>query len=130
VRTPAVWLALAGLMGAWGVGAAAWAAHGIADPHARGLIETASRILLAHAAALPGLCALLSTPSARLPPVPLALAGWLVALGAFLFAAGVHGSALGGPRVLSAAAPWGGSAMIVGWLVVVAAGVAGVVRRS
>jgi uncharacterized membrane protein YgdD (TMEM256/DUF423 family) len=123
-RPAALALALGGLLGAWGVASAAWAAHGAADPRALALIETASRILLAHAAALVGLAAL----SGRVGPRGLALASLLIGPGALVFAAAVHASAVDGPRWIAATAPWGGTAMIAGWLVLAGAAVLAAVR--
>lgn len=119
-------LALGGLLGAWGVASAAWAAHGVADPRAQVLVETASRILLVHAAALAALAAL----SGRIGARGLALAALLLGPGALVFAGAVHVSALDGPRWIAAAAPWGGTAMIAGWLVLAVAALLAVLRGS
>jgi uncharacterized membrane protein YgdD (TMEM256/DUF423 family) len=123
-RPAALALALGGVLGAWGVASAAWAAHGAPDPRVQSLVETASRLLLVHAVALAALAAL----SGRVGSRGLALATLLIGPGALVFAGAVHVSALGGPRWLAATAPWGGTAMIAGWLVLAAVAVRAAAR--
>jgi len=43
-------------------------------------------------------------------------AGWLFVLGIGLFCGSLYGLALGAPRALGTLAPFGGSALILGWL--------------
>jgi uncharacterized membrane protein YgdD (TMEM256/DUF423 family) len=128
-RSAAVALAAAGLLGAWGVGAAAWAAHAAADPRAGSLVETASRILLVHAATLVALAALSGRDLARWPGLGVAMAAILMGAGAAVFAGALHASVLDGPRWLAATAPWGGMALIAGWLILATSALAVLLGR-
>ncbi len=118
--------ALAGLMGAGGVAAAAASAH---LPGAARLTSVAM-ILLVHAVAVLQLssrareCGNNSDALARV---------WLVSalvltLGAALFSCDVALLTLRGARLFPMAAPTGGVAMILGWLIASAAGLAGLAR--
>jgi uncharacterized membrane protein YgdD (TMEM256/DUF423 family) len=115
--------AWAGLLGACGVAAAAAAAHLPGGENLRSV----ALILLAHAGALLGLTARAAENSAG---ARLWLAAALaVALGAALFSADVALLTLRGARLFPLAAPTGGSAMILGWLIACAAGLADLFRR-
>lgn len=105
-------LALAGLNGLLAVGFGAFGAHAITDPQAKSWLATASTYQLAHAAAIPGLLA--ATPKGRLR-WPAAALG----LGALVFGGSLEALALGGPKLMGAVAPIGGTAMIGGWAAVV-----------
>ena len=118
--------AFAGLMGAGGVAAAAAAAHLPGAAH----LASVALILLAHAAAILALsarakdCGKSSCPLARV---------WLVsalvlALGAALFSCDVALLTLRGTRLFPMAAPTGGTAMILGWLIASGAGLASLAR--
>jgi uncharacterized membrane protein YgdD (TMEM256/DUF423 family) len=105
-------LVLAGLSGAMAVASGAYAAHGLANsPQALQWVDLASRYQMYHALALAAV-ALLQRPGARLAPI----AGTLFALGTVLFCGGLYAHALfdmsPGPLV-----PFGGTAFILGWLV-------------
>jgi uncharacterized membrane protein YgdD (TMEM256/DUF423 family) len=108
---PSRWMTFAaGLLGATGVAAAAAAAHagGRAD-----LLATASAMSLAHAPvilaiALAGHRLRLARPAAA-----------LLAFGAILFSSDLWFHAFEGVRLFPMAAPIGGTAMILGWAVVV-----------
>ena len=107
--------ALAGLMGAAGVGLAAVAAHGAGNP----TLATAAQFLLIHAAALPGAAALAlwcDGAGLRRTAWLLALAGAGLAAGAMLFSGDLALRALAGARLFAFAAPAGGMAMIAAWL--------------
>jgi uncharacterized membrane protein YgdD (TMEM256/DUF423 family) len=114
--------AWAGLLGACGVAAAAAAAHLPGGENLRSV----ALILLVHAAALPGLTARAREGSAG---ARLWLAAALaIALGAALFSADVARLTLRGARLFPFAAPLGGTAMILGWLIASAAGLADLFR--
>jgi uncharacterized membrane protein YgdD (TMEM256/DUF423 family) len=114
--------AWAGLLGACGVAAAAAAAH---LPGAENL-RSVALILLVHAAALLALTAhARENPSGARLWLAAALA---LALGAALFSADVALLTLRGARLFPFAAPIGGTTMILGWLIVCAAGVANLFR--
>jgi uncharacterized membrane protein YgdD (TMEM256/DUF423 family) len=101
-------LALAGLNGLMAVGFGAFGAHAVSDPAAKAWLATASQYQLAHAAAIPGVVASLGHRTARWPAA-------LLGGGALIFGGALDVLALGGPRILGAVAPVGGSAMIAGW---------------
>jgi len=102
------WLAAAGaVLAATAIGLSAYAAHGVADAHARGNLQTASLYAFGHGVAL---VALASAASRRLPR--LALVGLLV--GTLLFAGSLAaGALLGWPTGL---APFGGTLLMASWL--------------
>jgi uncharacterized membrane protein YgdD (TMEM256/DUF423 family) len=102
------WFAAAGaVLAALSIALSAYAAHGIADAHARGNLQTASLYAFGHGLAL---AVLAPAASGRLRV--LALAGLL--LGTLLFAGSLAGGALlGWPTRL---APLGGSVLMASWL--------------
>ena len=109
-------LFLAGLNGAIGVAAGAYAAHGAA-PAAADLLRTGSSYQMWHALALLGIAALLE----RSPESFLQVAGWLFCIGVVLFSGSLYGLGLGAPRWFGRVAPIGGLALILGWVVLCAA---------
>lgn len=115
--------AFAGLMGAGGVAAAAGAAHlaGAAN------LASVALILLVHAAALLGLTSRARDGGAG-ARIWLA-AAVIFAAGATLFSLDVTFLTLWGARLFPFAAPIGGSALILGWLVVFWAGLSDYRRR-
>jgi uncharacterized membrane protein YgdD (TMEM256/DUF423 family) len=99
------------LAAALAVGLGAFGAHGLKErlaalPPAAGWWETATLYLLVHAAAV-----------AILPPSSSRLGRLCLLLGALVFAGTLYAMALGAPRWLGAVTPLGGTALIVGWLV-------------
>jgi len=101
------WLGAAGALAAGaGVALSAYAAHG-AGELARGLLQTAALQVFGHGIAV---AALARPPSPRLagPALALMLAGSLLFAGALAWKALAGGS--------SAAAPFGGGMMLLGWL--------------
>lgn len=105
---------LSGLAGAVGVAFAAAAAHG-GDVAAHG---PASQILLFHASALLAL----GLYGAGVRSGVLGTAGLVIAFGAFLFAAAVVAPHYLGQRLFPMAAPIGGTALMLGWALVLAGG--------
>lgn len=104
-------LLVAGLMGAAGVAAAAAAAHVGGGEN----LATASHFLLFDAAAVAGLLAVaLQLGRGR---VAFSIAAGLIALGGLLFSGDLAARALMEVKLLGGSAPFGGSLMIVGWLV-------------
>lgn len=99
-------LALAGLLGALGVAAAAAGSHG-ADAN----LSVAANFLLFHAPALIGLSLMRGNRLAG-------IAGLVLATGVALFAADLVMRSGAGVPLFPYAAPIGGGAMIVGWLLV------------
>ena len=102
-----VLMVLAAVMGAGGVAAAAYAAHGSAERMA----SAVALILLAHAPAI--LAIALFGGRNRI----LMLGGFLIAGGALLFSADLGLRMFSGMRLFSNAAPAAGMAMMAGWLV-------------
>lgn len=101
-------LFVAGLMGLYGIAAAAAASHG-ADPR---LLGGASAMCLAHAPALIGLYA--AWDKLRTAPV----AALLMAVGTTLFSADLTLRHLTGHGLFPMSAPTGGIVMMAGWLTV------------
>lgn len=113
-----IFLAVAGLAGAISVAADAAATHLLAgDPYRLGLAATAARYGLIHAAALLALGLLIE----RGGGFWLALAAWCFVAGLALFCGSLDFLAAGAPHGLAMAAPWGGTAFILGWLAILVA---------
>ena len=111
-----LFLVVAGLSGCAGVILGALAAHGLKDrllADALMQIDTASRYLLIHALLLV-LTAVLARSHAD--AMVIKVAGVAVITGIILFCGGLSLSALTGLKVLTAGAPVGGTAFMVGWL--------------
>ena len=99
-------LALAGLLGAVGVATAAAASHG-GDTN----LGIVANFLLFHAPAFIGLSLI---PHSR----PLTIAGYALAAGLGLFCGDLASRSLLGHALFPMAAPIGGGALILGWLLV------------
>lgn len=115
MRSP--WLALCGANGFLAVAAGAFGAHALRERLASDLFEiwnTAAQYHLVHALAL-GLCAWLA--DARGGALPL-WAGRCFTAGILLFSGSLYALALSGVRGLGAITPFGGLALLAGWLCV------------
>src|SRR5262249_51753151 len=100
------WLPLlAALSGAMAVAAGAFGAHGATGKPAEWL-RTGAEYQMVHAVAA---LAVLALVGARLPV-------WLFVGGGFLFAGSLYAMALGGPKLLGIVTPFGGAALIAGWI--------------
>ena len=115
-------LLAAGLFGLTGVALGAIGAHAFkATLIERGMLqawETASRYHLFHAIALLGAAALARSLSSG---HEIRLFGWITwswSLGIVLFSGSLYWLALGGPRWLGPVTPFGGIALMIGWLLV------------
>ncbi len=97
---------LAAVLGFLGVAFGAFAAHGMADPVAKTLIQAGASYQLAHA-----LAALL----ALFMPVPARKAAGAFLIGAVLFSGSLYALALGAPRVIGVVTPLGGLSFLAGW---------------
>lgn len=114
-------LILVGALGASAVALGAWAAHGLEASHGRRaveLVDAAVRYQLAHALAASVAVALSWLRDSRW----LSIAAWLFVIGAVLFCGALHALAFGAPRWLGAVAPFGGLALITGWLALAVGG--------
>lgn len=121
--TVSLLLLFAGLMGAAGVALAAAAAHAV--PGAG--LESAAYMLLFHAAAIVGGAALLDRDVLARWPLLIALVGWV--LGAALFSGDITLRAFTGNRLFAMAAPTGGIILILGWVMLSLAAIAGLVLK-
>ena len=116
-----IWTAFAALNGAVAVGAGAYASHGLAgDPRAQELFRLAGQYQMWHALALVALVVLVRRAggTARLA---LRLAGWLFVAGILLFSGTLYALATTGPLPVGMTAPLGGSAFMLGWVVLAVA---------
>jgi uncharacterized membrane protein YgdD (TMEM256/DUF423 family) len=117
-------LILAGLMGAGGVMLAAAAAH--AAPHPG--LDGAAYLLLFHATAILGGTALTQQGLLWRPLTLIALIGFVA--GAGLFAGDLSLRAFAGHRLFPMAEPAGGTILIVAWLALAIAALAGLFQRG
>ncbi len=104
------------LYGAAGVMLGAWGAHGLAAYLGRedtGSWDTAVLYQLVHALALLGVGMLAHFNPSR----ALTISGWLIMTGVLLFSGSLYGLVLGAPSWLGPVTPFGGVALITGWLV-------------
>ena len=104
-------LVLAALSGLISVIAAAFGAHGLADPTARDWMRTASGFEMTNALAVFA-CVFV----ARMGAVRAPLSAVLFLIGSVLFCGSIYAVALGAPRVVSLGAPIGGLVSIAGWI--------------
>lgn len=109
-------IACAGLAGAIGVGLAAAGAHGSDLSE----LTPPAYMLIMHAAAAAGIVAI-GTRAAH--PGAFLLAALVLLIGVSLFSGAVTLRVLTGYRLFPMAAPTGGTTMIVGWLILTAAGI-------
>ena len=109
-----LFFALGSLSALLGVALGAFAAHGLKERLAPGMLaifETGVRYQMYHAFALLGV----AWACTRWPgPLP-TIAGWLFLAGTLLFSGSLYVLALGGLRWLGAVAPLGGLAFLAGW---------------
>lgn|SRR5487761_422487 len=120
-------LGTAGVMGALGVTAAAWAQHRLvagADAAHLDFATTAVRFALVHAAVLVGIAAYLRDGIGRGARVCLGGAAASFVGGFIFFCGGLWLLAAGGSPAWGYAVPVGGTLFIVGWLAVLAAALA------
>jgi uncharacterized membrane protein YgdD (TMEM256/DUF423 family) len=83
------------------------------DARALASVETANAFQFYHSLGLLGVAALgLSRPHSRW----IEASGWLIAAGLLLFCGSVYAGAFGAPAWLGRPAPFGGIALIAGWL--------------
>lgn len=119
MATARLFLAAAGAAGALSVAVDAAATHLLAgDAYRLGLAATASRYGLIHAAALLAVVFLIDRGGAWLRA-----AGWCFIVGLVLFCGSLDLIAAGVAPIVARAAPWGGTAFILGWLAVLVAAV-------
>jgi uncharacterized membrane protein YgdD (TMEM256/DUF423 family) len=107
---------LGSVFGAVGVILGAFGAHALREQltaESLGTFETGVRYQMVHALALLGVAVAAGRwPASAWPGA----AGWLFVAGIVLFSGSLYGLALGAPRWLGALTPFGGLALIGGWL--------------
>ena len=106
------WLWLAALVGASGVAIGAGGAHALRSqivPEYLPTFETGVRYHLIHAVALLALA--LSGDREHI-----ALPAWLFTVGVLLFSGSLYALALGAPTHIGLVTPFGGVALLLGWL--------------
>lgn len=109
------WVATGAVGAALAVAAGAFGAHGLQQRlDARGLQlwETAAKYLMYGALGV----VLVGLAAVQAPAAGFGRAAWALAAGTLVFSGTVAALALGGPRWLGAVTPLGGTAMIVGLL--------------
>jgi uncharacterized membrane protein YgdD (TMEM256/DUF423 family) len=115
-------LLAAGILGLTGVGLGAMGAHAFkATLLERGMMQvwdTAARYQLIHAVALLGLAAWARASADPAGSRWVAWTAWAWCIGVVLFSASLYWLALGGPRWLGPVTPFGGVALMLGWLLV------------
>jgi uncharacterized membrane protein YgdD (TMEM256/DUF423 family) len=114
------WLFIAALTGATGVAIAAFGEHALAgrlEPRLLAAFATAGRYQMIHALAI-GLAALAARGAAR-PWAERAAA--LFFLGTVLFCGSLYVLTLSGIRIIGIVTPFGGVALIAGWLLLAVA---------
>jgi len=115
MQAAAALIAYAGLAGAAGVALAAAGAHG----NALSALTPSAYFLIMHAAAATAI-AVIATRAAH--PAGFLLAALILLIGVSLFSGDIAARTFWGHRLFPMAAPIGGSTMILGWLVLSAAG--------
>ena len=103
--------ALAALLGFIAVVAGAYGDHGLKDPDAQRWMRIGSEYSLIHALAVFAALSL----SARAPRAS-QVSAWLFLAGLILFSVSLYLMALTGDRALGFATPFGGLALMAGWL--------------
>ena len=120
-------LSAAGVIGAIGVGAAAWVQHHLvvgADAEHLDFALTAVRFALVHAAVLVGIAALLRDGISRAGRICLGAAAASFVCGFVFFCGGLWLLAADSSLAWAQAVPIGGTLFIVGWLAILAAALA------
>ncbi len=116
-RSIPVLYALSGILGAFGVGAAAAAAH----TGGSGNLQTASLFLMVHATALVGIAS--AAASGKMPLRLTLFSGAVLALGTMLFSGDLALRGLMQAKLFVMAAPIGGTLMITGWALLAVSGI-------
>lgn len=110
-----LFIAIASLSGLIGVGAGAFAAHGLKarlTPEMLAIFETGARYQMYHAFALFAAAWCVAHLGTRLPVA----AGWLFIVGTAIFSGSLYLLATTGVRWLGAITPFGGLMFMAGWL--------------
>ena len=114
-RMDRVFFSIGAILAALGVAAGAFGAHGLrarVGPEMLAVFETGVRYHLIHALALLAV----AWASTRWASAAIRGAGWLFVVGIVLFSGSLYVLCLTGVRALGAITPFGGAALIAGWL--------------
>ena len=116
------WIVLAGVSGALAVALAAYSSHGLeGDAVLKGQFATANRFHMWHTLALIGAGLVRDRAGTRAGPWAAGAAA-LFTLGILLFSGALYGATALGLWSLTFLAPWGGFALMAGWLALAVAG--------
>jgi uncharacterized membrane protein YgdD (TMEM256/DUF423 family) len=113
-----LWLGFGAVHGFLSVACGAFAAHGLKDRLTERMLanfETGARYEMYHALALLAVAWLAS----RQPSTVVSACGWLLAIGTCVFSFSLYALALTGITKLGAITPFGGVAMLAGWVLLV-----------
>ena len=120
------WLAAAGVNGLMAIAMGAFAAHGlrsVLDAEALGWLDTASRYQMSHALVLLGVALLFGRARPHGDRRLLLALAWAFLLGTVLFAGSLYLLALTHLRAFAWITPFGGVALMAGWLGLILLGV-------
>ncbi len=104
---------IAAALGATGIAAAAFGAHGLEKIASAEQIRWWAIAAAVQLVTAPAILAL-TLVEARVRPA----SGWLLLAGVMVFSGSLYAMALGGPRVLGAVTPLGGLLLMLGWAMV------------
>ncbi len=116
-----LWWIAGSLCGFVSVAAGAFGAHALKsrlEADLLAIFDTGARYNLAHALALLAVGALV----ARVPSAAATTAGWAFLTGTIVFSGSLYALALTGIRGFGAITPFGGVALLVGWIALAVAG--------
>lgn len=119
-----IFFAIGAALALVGVAAGAFATHGLEGrlpADALATFETGVRYQIYHALALLAV----AWAALQWPHGLWEASGWLFVAGIVLFSGSLYALALGGPRWLGAVAPLGGTSLLAGWALSVAAALRG-----
>ena len=117
------WIVLAGVSGALCVALGAYGAHGLqGDAVLKGQFDTANRYHMWHTLALVGAALVQDRAGTRAGPWAAGAAA-LFAVGILLFSGALYAATALGLWSLTFLAPWGGVALMAGWLALAVAAV-------
>lgn len=110
------WIILAGVLGAMAVALGAYGTHGLqGDDVLKGQFDTANRYHMWHTLAMIGAALVQDRSGTRAGPWAAGAAA-LFALGILLFSGSLYAATALGFWNLTFLAPWGGFALMAGWL--------------
>lgn len=121
-NTASRYLAIAAVLGFTAVALGAFAAHGLKDqlsPAAMAIWQTANHYHMSHALALLAIAILLQQQPHKL----IKAAANAIAIGTLIFSGSLYALALSGIQWLGAITPIGGTALLIGWLLLAIAAI-------